>query len=467
MKGRIDMGISLDGLSSGLDTTSLITQLMTAEAAPQNLLKTQVTTSNTMISALQGLNTRMATLADSATAAAKVGSLDLYSATSSSPALTVAVATGASAGELQVVVSALAQSQVGVSAAMAAWPSPSTITIVGHSGTPLEITPASNSLDDVASAINSSTAGVTATKVASGVDGSGTKLYRLQFSSKTSGAASSFTIYQGSAADVAGGTATNVLTAPGSATIKIAQDASVTLWKGTSAEQVITSSSNTFTDLLPGISITASAVAAGPVNIAVTRDDTKIAAVAKGLVDSISSAFVLIAAQTAVSTTTDASGKSTTSAGVFAGDSNIRDIRQKTLDAASAPINGHSPSEYGIVLTRTGTITFDPDKFAAALVADPTTVMAAVQTIATRIATVATAASDKYDGALTNQIRGDQSQVKNLGDQISAWDVRLASRKSTLQRTYSAMEVLLSNMKAQSAALTSQLSSLSTSTTTR
>ncbi|MBC7761380.1 MAG: flagellar hook-associated protein, partial [Candidatus Saccharibacteria bacterium] len=87
------MGISLDGLSSGLDTTSLITQLMTAEAAPQNLLKTQVTTSNTMISALQGLNTRMATLADSATAAAKVGSLDLYSAASSSPALTVAVAT--------------------------------------------------------------------------------------------------------------------------------------------------------------------------------------------------------------------------------------------------------------------------------------------------------------------------------------------------------------------------------------
>ena len=461
----MDMGISLDGLSSGLDTTSLITQLMSAEAAPQNLLKTQVTTSNTMISALQGLNTRMATLADSATTTAKVGSLDLYSATSSSTALTVAVATGASAGELQVVVSALAQSQVGVSAAMAAWPTPSTITIVGHSGRPLEITPVSNSLDDVASAISSSTAGVTATKVASGVDGSGNKLYRLQFSSKTSGADSSFRIYQGAAADRSD--ANDVLMASGSAMIKTAQNASAILWKGTSAEQVITSATNTFTDLLPGVSVTATAAFTDPVTIAVRRDDTKISAVAKGLVDSISSAFVLIAAQTAVSTTTDASGKSTTSAGVFAGDSNIRDIRQKTLDAASAPINGHSPSEYGIVLTRTGTITFDPDKFATALATDPTTVMAAVQTIASRIATVATAASDKYDGTLTNQITGDQSQVKSLGDQISAWDVRLASRKSTLQRTYSAMEVLLSNMKAQSAALSSQLSAFSTSTTTR
>lgn len=461
----MDMGISLDGLSSGLDTTSLITQLMTAEAAPQNLLKAQVAKTTNVITALQGLNSRMATLADTATAAAKAGSLDLYSATSSSTVLSVAVATGASVGELQVVVSALAQAQVGVSAAMSAWPSPSTITVVGHSGTPLEITPASNSLDDVASAINSSSAGVTATKVASGVDGSGNKLYRLQFSSTTTGADSAFTVYQGTAADVSAGTATNVLTAPGSAVIKTAQNASVTLWKGTSAEQVITSASNIFTDLLPGVTVTASAVSTAPVDITVSRDDTKITAVAKGLVDAISSAFVLIAAQTAVTTTTDASGKTTTAAGVFAGDGNIRDIRLKTLDAASAPINGRSPSEYGIVLTRTGTITFDPDKFAAALAADPKTVMAAVQRIATRLGAAATAASDKYTGTLTNKITGDQSQVKSLGDQVSAWDIRLASRKSTLQRTYSAMEVLLSNMKAQSSALTSQLSALSTTRT--
>jgi flagellar hook-associated protein 2 len=461
----MDMGISLDGLSSGLDTTSLITQLMTAEAAPQNLLKAQVAKTTNVITALQGLNSRMATLADTATAAAKAGSLDLYSATSSSTVLSVAVATGASVGELQVVVSALAQAQVGVSAAMSAWPSPSTITVVGHSGAPLEITPASNSLDDVASAINSSSAGVTATKVASGVDGSGNKLYRLQFSSTTTGADSAFTVYQGTAADVSAGTATNVLTAPGSAVIKTAQNASVTLWKGTSAEQVITSASNIFTDLLPGVTVTASAVSTAPVDITVSRDDTKITAVAKGLVDAISSAFVLIAAQTAVTTTTDASGKTTTAAGVFAGDGNIRDIRQKTLDAASAPIDGRSPSEYGIVLTRTGTITFDPDKFAAALAADPKTVMAAVQRIATRLGDAATAASDKYTGTLTNKITGDQSQVKSLGDQVSAWDIRLASRKSTLQRTYSAMEVLLSNMKAQSSALTSQLSALSTTRT--
>ena len=461
----MDMGISLDGLSSGLDTTSLITQLMTVAAQPQTLLKAQRASTTTELTAFQGLNIRMATLADAASAAAKTDSFDLYSATSSSaPALSVMVATGASAGELQVVVSALARSQIGVSAAMASWPSPSTITIVGHSGTAVEITPASTSLDDVAKAINASSAGVIATRVASGVDGSGNALYRLQFSSKTTGAAASFSVYQGTAAEVTAGTASNALAAPGSAVIRIAQDATITLWKGTTAEQVVTSASNTFTDLLPGVSVTATAVSADPVTITVSRDDKKISSVASGLVDSLNSAFVLIAAQTAVSTSTDANGVTSTKAGVFAGDATVRDLRQKGLDAIGLPIDGHSPSEYGITVTRTGTVTFDADKFAAALASDPKTVIAAIQTIATRLAATATAASDKYDGTITNRITGDQTQLRSLGDQVSAWDTRLAIRKSTLQSTFSQMEVLLSNLKAQSAALSSQLSSLSTTT---
>ncbi|HEY8913247.1 MAG TPA: hypothetical protein VIM54_08015, partial [Lacisediminihabitans sp.] len=73
---------------------------------------------------------------------------------------------------------------------------------------------------------------------------------------------------------------------------------------------------------------------------------------------------------------------------------------------------------------------------------------------------------DKYDGTLTNRITGDQTQLRSLGDQISAWDTRLAIRKSTLEQTYSQMEVMLSNLKAQSSALSSQLASLSASTTT-
>jgi flagellar hook-associated protein 2 len=458
------MGISLDGLSSGLDTTTLIATLMQAEAAPQTLLKTQVSTVNAEVTALQSLNSSVSSLADTAKSAAAPGALDLYAATSSSTGLTAVVSTGASAGELQVVVGALAQSQMGVSAAMSTWPTPSTITIVGHSGTPVEITPASNSLDDVVSAINSSTAGVTATKVASGTDPvSGAALYRLQFSSNATGAAGAFTVYQGSAADVAAGTATDVLTAPGSAVVRTAQDASVTLWAGTAAQQVITSATNTFADLLPGIAVTVSAVSATPVTISVARDDKRVSSVASGLVDSLNNVFAIITNQSAVSTTAGAGGTTTVHAGVFAGDSAVRDVRQQIVDAASLPIGGHSPSEYGISVTSTGTMTFDGAKFAAALAADPTTTMAAVTTLASRVSTAAALASDKYTGTITNKITGDQSQISSLGTQIADWDLRLASRKATLQHTYSAMEVQLNALKSQQASLTSQLSSFTSS----
>ncbi len=456
------MGISLDGLSSGLDTTALITELMTAEAQPQTLLKNQVTSTNTEITALQSLNTKISSLADLATANAKPGALDVYAATSSSTAVTATTSTGASAGELQVIVSALARNQVGVSAALAAWPTPATVTIVGHDGTKTEITPASNSLDDVAKAINASAAGVTATKVASGTDGSGNPLYRLQFSSKSTGVAGSFSVYQGTAADVAAGTATDVLAAPGAAIVKTAQDASITLWAGSSAQQTITSSTNTFKDLLPGVQVTVSATTTDPATLTIARDVNAVSTTASKFVDSLNSIFTSIANQSATSVGTNADGTTSVTAGVFTGDSTIRDINSKLMTAATSPINGHSPSEYGISVTSTGTITFDSAKFQAALAADPTTVNAALQTIAQRVADVATTASDKYTGTLTNKITGDQSTVTALNKQISDWDLRLASKKDTLQKTYSAMEVTLSNLKAQQANLTSQLASLTT-----
>lgn len=460
------MGISLDGLASGLDTTTLITSLMTAEAQPQTLLKAQSATVSSEITALQGLNSRVSALAELATATAKSGALDVYSATSTSTALSATVATGASAGELQVVVSALAQNQIGVSAAMAAWPSPATITIVGHSGSSVSITPASGSLDDVVSAINASTAGVTATKVASGTDGSGNALYRLQFSSTASGADAAFTVYQGSAADVAAGTAPDVLAAPGSAVIKSAQDATITLWAGTSAQQQITSATNTFANLLPGVSVSVTATSATPVTISVGRDVAAVSTKASALVDSLNLVFSVITNQSSVGTATNADGTTTVTSGIFAGDSTVRDINDKIHTAAMSPIDGHSPSEYGISITSSGTITFDKDKFAAALAADPTRVNTALATIASRVAAVATAASDKYTGTITNKITGDQSQVTRISDQVASWDIRLASRKATLERTYSAMEVMLSNLKAQQASLTAQLASLTTSTTT-
>lgn len=437
------MGISLDGLASGLDTTALISSIMQSEALPQTLLKNKSYDIQSMVSALQGLNGKVAALATQATAAAKPGALDLTTAATTSDKVVATTTAAAKAGSLDFQVTKLAQTQVTVTPkvnAVTGWPY-STLTI-NSGGTNYTITPASNNLDDVVTAVNAAGAGVTASKVDVGGGD-----FRIQFTATKSGAAGAFTI-----------------TDPGTTftDVKAAQDAEISLWPGTTAAQTVTSSTNTFTNLLPGVSITAKEVTAAPVTLTVSRDDAGITKLASDLVDGVNGIFSLVASKTAVSTTTNTSGTSV-SAGVFAGDSTVRSVNQSILSAASLPVGTppRSPSEIGISITKTGTMEFDATKFGAALAADPAGTAAKVQELAGRIATAATNASDKYTGTLTTKITGQQSEVRDLADRISDWDMRLASRKATLQRTYSGLETALSNMKAQQSWLTSQIAGLS------
>lgn len=450
------MSFAIDGLVSGLDTTSLIASLMRVETVPQDLLKARVATTTIYVTALQQLNSRVASLAGTATSAAKPDSLALFAASTTSVKVTAVASAGATTGEIDVVVGALAQSQKSVSKSMGAWPeSPPVITVVGSDGVAVQISAASSNLDDVVRAVNAAGAGVTATKVPIGVGS-----YRIQFGSSSTGAAGAFTAYRGTPDQVTAGTATDIFTEPGAATVRDAHDASLTLFAGTGAEQNITSASNTFAGLLPGVSVTVAAVSADPVTVSVRRDSAASTAVAAGLVTALNEVFSLITTRSQVSSSTNASGATSTAAGVFAGDSTARDTKQKLLTAATSPINGRSPSEMGIAITKSGTIEFDAAKFSAALEKDPVGTASAFQELSSRVAAAGSAASDKYDGQITAQITGQQSTVRELGNRISDWDLRLASTKSGLQRTYSALEVALSGMKAQSTWLSAQVAAL-------
>jgi len=454
--------ISLPGLASGLDSAALIKQLLAIDAQSQTLLKNKATAASTTVSAFQGLNTQVAALGKLATTTGKVGGLDFYSAVSSSTKVTAVAAAGASNGSIDIVVDKLAQAQSGVTAPMTAW-NGTAITIVGSTGTPTEITAASNSLDDVAKAINASAAGVNATKVASGKDADGNVQYRLQLSGKETGVEGAFTAYSGSAADVSAGTATNVFTQTGAATLRVAQDASVKLFAGTTAEQVLTSKSNTFTDLLPGVSVTVSGVSTEPVTINITRDTAKTSAAAAALIGSVNTTLAYIQIRTVSTASTDAEGKPILSGGAFTGDGTARDVTNKILDAASAPVDGRSPSEFGISITKTGTMEFSAEKFDAAFAKDPVGTQKVVAEIASRLAAVATNASDKTTGTITTKINGTQTTVDSLNEQVAKWDDRLATRKTNLERYYAAFEVSMGKLNSQMTWLTSQVDALKAS----
>lgn len=452
--------MGIDGMISGLNTTDLINQLMQAEAIPQSLLKNKQTSTTTFVTALQTLNTKVASLAEAATTATKPASWQAYKATSSSTGVTATTTSAALPSEISFRVDALASNQVSLldvaDPAAVFSGTPPTFTIKQKDGTATTITPASGKIEDVVKAINdSSAAGVKAVAVKVGAD------YRLQLSGTGTGANEAFDVYAGAAADI---TDSSPKVALGH--LKTASDAQVTLWpQNADLKKTVTSTSNTFSDVLDGVSFTVSALPKAddaPVTLTVARDDAAVKKLASGLVGALGVVLSEVTSRSATTTKTGDDGRTVVTGGLFSGDSAVRGLNQQLQTAASYPVDGTSPAEVGIVVGRDGTFTFDDAKFTAAMAADPAKVQKVVAGIAQRVADVATRASDKVDGSLTLKITSQQGMVKDLGDQIANWDIRLASRRAGLQTTYSALEVSLSGLKSQSSWLASQLASLPT-----
>lgn len=467
----VSMGI--DGLASGLDTTALINQLIQVEAGPQTLLKQKSTQTQNLVSALQGLNTRIASLADVAAKAAKAESWDAYKATSSSDSVTATASGAAQPGTVSFHVERLATAQVSLSAT---WNADGTSPTAGPSMVPtippavtvrnsatgelVTVQPSTGSLSDVAKALEQATdAGVKATVVR--VSGGENPTYRLQFTGTATGTENGFEVYAGTSAEVTAGTATRLDTAQ----LTAAQDARVVLWKGGGAgvETAFEQGSNTFSDLMSGVDVTISKVT-GPDEAATTvtvgRNDAALKKLVSDTVNGLGVVLSEIASRTATTSSTNADGSTSVKGGVLTGDSAVRSIQQQLMGLASQPVDGVSPSTIGITIGRDGTFTFDEAKFTAALAADPAKVQHIATTFADRLATAAKATSDQFDGSLTLKIKGQEGLVKDIGTQIESWDRRLELRRASLQATYSALEVTLSNLQSQSSWLSGQLASL-------
>ena len=89
---------SISGLSSGIDTTSLISQLMTLAAQPQTALKNQLSTEQTVISAYQSINTKLTALQAAADAVNQASTWAATKASSSSTSVVAATNSSATAG---------------------------------------------------------------------------------------------------------------------------------------------------------------------------------------------------------------------------------------------------------------------------------------------------------------------------------------------------------------------------------
>lgn len=435
--------MSISGLASGLDTSTIISQLMQVEAIPQQQLQAKLATEQRVVSAYQSVNTRITALQTAADALTLSSGWGLAKATSSASSVTATASTGALAGQLTFHVDALATNQVDLGSTSTALTDTTyftgtsfTLTTGTASATPTTttITPKDGSLQSIVTAVNAAGIGVTASAVQVS-PGS----YRLQLTSSKVGSAGAFSV--DSALSSAAGFAATPLQA--------AADAQISLADGTA----ITSTTNTFSGVLPGVTFTVSE-AGIDTTISVSPDEDALATKMKAIVDAANAAIDEIGKQANY----DATGKTS---GPLAGDSTVRDVQQRILGVVSRVAGNVTLSTCGVELTKDGHLTFDKDAFVKAYEADPAATQSTLAaSFAAPMSGVAKAASDSATGTVTLAIQGANKTVKDLNDSISDWDRRLSDKQDALQRQFSALEVALAQMQSQQSWLAGQIGGL-------
>ena len=188
--------INFSGLASGIDTSSIISQLTTVAQKPITLLQGKDDTYNAELAAWQQFNTNLSSLQSAVTTLGQATTFNTASATSSdSTVATVTTLPGAALGDHSLTVTQLAQAQKVVSASI-----PSGSTALGQAGSftlngKTVTVSRTDALTDIAVKINAAQAGVSATVVNVGPGD-----FRLTLTSNQTGTANTI-----AASDVSGG----------------------------------------------------------------------------------------------------------------------------------------------------------------------------------------------------------------------------------------------------------------------
>ncbi|WP_343046819.1 flagellar filament capping protein FliD [Sphingomonas chungangi] len=326
-------------------------------------------TNTAQISAVATLTSDLNTFSSSLNTLIQGGTLQTQPVSSDTSVMTVSAVAGTPVGALNqsVTVNALAQAQTVKSATYSTTQAfnTGTLTLTVGTGSPvaINIDSTNNTLSGVAQAINSAGAGVTAS-IITGSDGTATMVLK-----GTSGAANSFTLAaadDSTATQPTGGQSLSALSYDGTASsgltrTQAAQDASVTVDGVT-----VTRSSNTFNDVIPGVSMTLSKV--GTVNLSSTRPNDAITEAVNDFVTAYNQLLSEINTDTAASS-------GTASAGPLRGNAALRQLKTQLSQLSTTPLNASGSirtlAELGVKTAQDGTLSVDSSTLSSMLTKYP------------------------------------------------------------------------------------------------
>lgn len=441
--------ISFGGLATGLDTGSIVTQLVALRRQPIVQLQAQKSLFERQQAALKDLQSKLTALKDAADALDTAQSFGSLTAVSSlEGVLTASAESEAQQGTYTITVESLARAQKDISQAFSsqvAEVGTGTFTItVGGEVTEITLAEGSSSLTNLKNAINDSGANVRATIIN---DGSGTNPYRLVLTAAETGTDAAFSVdFSG----LSGGTA------PALSNITTATNAALTIDSVT-----VTSQSNMVGNAIEGVTLNLLKQDPGTeITVAVNIDKDAIAAKLQKMVDAYNDVMTYVKAQQQKGAT-------------LQGSNVLRSVQTRISDVAIQSLSGTGQykllSQVGITQEEGGLLAFDRAKFDSAVATD----YGAVRDLfverntnlgkAYQFRTAIEALTDAKTGTFKITSDSLSDRMDEIDKRVTRYEDSIASYQQVLERKFTAMEMAVSALQAQGNYLTSVFAKLTSS----
>ncbi|MBO9715907.1 MAG: flagellar filament capping protein FliD [Pseudoxanthomonas sp.] len=444
------MANTISASGSGLDIPTLVSQLVSSTRTPtENRINSAGTAANAKLSAIGQIKSAMTTLQ---------GALEKMSAAADTPGFKATVPTAAGftatttstavAGDYSVEVVRLATAQKLSSASYAkdAAVGSGTLRIAygADADDVVKVTiGAGATLADIAAAVNGAAGGkgVTASVVTAD-DGQ-----HLVFSATATGSEGTLSI------TASGGDGGLVALSNGSGG-GLVQTVAATdaLVRVDGFER--TSSSNTITDLVPGVNLALTKAAAGTAyTLNVSGDNSSLKSAISAYVSAYNSVVSTLKSTSAYNSTTR-------TASALTGDSLVRSLQQQLRGQVSANVT--ALKDLGVTVGKDGVMSFDATTFDSTIASDPG---AAGKLFGEEGAYGASVAKllddhlDSIDGTLVLRTNSINKQISGLEDQLDKLDARMTKLSDMYTAQFTAMETMIVQMQGSASSLNNLLSS--------
>lgn len=446
--------ISSSGIGSGLNVSQIVTALMDAEKGPLNSINKSISTDNAQISAYGSISSQISSFQSAIAGLITPSTIKATTASSSSTSvLSVSNDGMALAGEYKITDVTLASPQV-LTSNISTTSYTSINSSIGTTGSitisGTTITPTSYTVAGLVEAINNANiSGVSATMTNLGTSAAPDYQIRIVNTSDTAA-----TIALSAGNDFTGLAFTSTDAVAGSLTIN-----------GTTVSR----SSNTITDLVPGLTI--NLVGAGNSTITVAQDNSALSSKISGFV----TAFNALDKSLKDISSYDANAKK---GAALYGDSAINSLRREIRSIITSTLGVDSTTSYnrlsqvGVSFKSDGTLSLDSTALNSAISTNFNKVAklfsgTGVSTDSLRLHGFAyqlntvLASATGIDGVITNRKSSLQSEIRRLQAKADQEQLRLADLQKMYQKQYTALDRTVASLNSMASYLTNQFDAMS------